>query len=76
MNMENRVYARLNQGIDSFIRVASVLRRKEFNVKEINMISEDSFINLDIVLEDEGYLVNKMVNQISKLVDVKEIRVL
>ncbi|SHJ49429.1 ACT domain-containing protein [Tepidibacter formicigenes] len=74
--MENRVYAKLNQGIDSFIRVTSVLRRKEFNIKELNMTSNNSFINLDILLEDEGCLVNKMVDQMSKLVDVKEIKVL
>ncbi len=72
--MENRVCARLNQGIDSFIRVTSVLRRKEFNIKEINMKSQSDYIDLDIVVYDER-LTGSVVKQISKLADVKEIKV-
>lgn len=73
--VESRVCARLNQGIDSFIRVTSVLRRKEFNIKEINMKSQSSHIDLDIVVYDEG-LTGSVVKQMSKLADVKEIKVI
>jgi len=73
--VQSRVYARLNQGIDSFIRVTSVLRRKEFNIKEINMKSQSSHIDLDIVVYDDS-LTGNVVKQISKLADVKEIKVI
>ncbi|MCT4508109.1 MAG: ACT domain-containing protein [Tepidibacter sp.] len=73
--MESRVCARLNQGIDSFVRVTSVLRRKEFSIKEINMKSQSSHIDLDIVVYDDS-LTGSVVKQISKLADVKEITVI
>lgn len=70
------VYAKLNQGIDSFVRVASFLRRKEFNVKAINMHSgDDSEIDVNIIFGD-NYSINSVISYISKLEDVKEIKVL
>ncbi|EGT3949484.1 TPA: hypothetical protein KPG83_002627, partial [Clostridioides difficile] len=35
--MENTVYAKLNQGIDSFLRVAMTLRRREVDIQSISM---------------------------------------
>ena len=76
--MENRVYARLDQGVDSFLRVATTLRRKEFNIKALNMVSssEDSAVNMEVLIEEDSHSVNDVVNVILKLADVKEVRVL
>ncbi|GAA0727585.1 ACT domain-containing protein [Clostridium malenominatum] len=70
------LYAELNQGIDSFVRIANFLRRKNIGVKSVNMESEnDSNINLKIVLQDEA-LVNYVINNILKLEDVENIRIM
>ena len=76
--MENRVYARLDQGVDSFLRVATTLRRKEFNIKVLNMVSssEDSSVNMEVLIEEGKHCVNDVVNVILKLADVKEVRLL
>jgi len=76
--MENRVYARLDQGVDSFLRVATTLRRKEFNIKALNMVSssEDSAVNMEVLIEEGQHCVNDLVNVILKLADVKEVRIL
>lgn len=73
---ESRVCAKVNKGLDSFIRVTSILRRKEFKIKSLSMTAnEGCYANLDIILENGHYGVEQMVNQISKLIDVKEIEV-
>jgi acetolactate synthase regulatory subunit len=75
--MGNRVCAKLNNGIDSFLRVTNTLRRKEINIKSISMISkEDENIDLDIVIDDTNFCVNDVIKQISKLVDVEQIKVI
>jgi acetolactate synthase regulatory subunit len=72
--MENRVYARLDQGVDSFLRVASTLRRKEFNIKALNMVSsfDNSEVNMEVLVEGSA---SDVVNVILKLADVREVRV-
>ena len=42
--MKRNVYAKLNQGMDSFLRVAMTLRRKELCVEQISMSQEESGI--------------------------------
>jgi len=76
--MENRVYARLDQGVDSFLRVATTLRRKEFNIKALNMVSSsgDSDVNMEVLVEGSRHSASDVVNCILKLADVKEVRVL
>jgi acetolactate synthase regulatory subunit len=76
--MENRVCARLDHGVDSFLRVATTLRRKEFNIKALNMVSsaEDSAVNMEVLIGGSKHSVNDVVNVILKLADVKEVRVL
>ncbi|MHC1719730.1 MAG: ACT domain-containing protein [Clostridiaceae bacterium] len=74
--MEGRVYARLDQGVDSFLRVATTLRRKEFNIKALNMISsEDSGVDMEVQLDNCERTVNDVVNVMLKLADVKEVRI-
>jgi len=75
--MGNRVCAKLNNGIDSFLRVTNILRRKEINIKSISMVSDkDERIDLDIVIDDINFCANDVIKQISKLVDVGEIKIL
>jgi len=75
--MGNRVCAKLNNGIDSFLRVTNILRRKEINIKSISMISDkDENIDLDIVIDDTNFCANDVIKQISKLIDVREIKIL
>ena len=46
--MKRNVYAKLNQGMDSFLRVAMTLRRKELCVEQISMSQEESGMWLTI----------------------------
>ena len=39
--MKRNVYAKLNQGMDSFLRVSMTLRRKELCVEQISMSQEE-----------------------------------
>jgi acetolactate synthase regulatory subunit len=74
--MEGRVYARLDQGLDSFLRVATTLRRKEFNIKALNMVSSDnSGVDMVVQVDNCERTVNDVVNVILKLADVKEVRI-
>ena len=59
--MENTVYAKLNQGIDSFLRVAMTLRRREVDIQSISM-TVDNMNNSGIKL--------KVVNNTSKKVEI------
>ncbi len=74
--MNKMVSAKLNQGIDSFLRVALLLRRKEIDVKEISMIT-DSMDNagIQILLDEKTINVDVVLNYINKLHDVNEVRV-
>ena len=47
--MDRNLYASLNQGIDSFLRVAMTLRRKEIAIKAISMTT-DKYENTGIKL--------------------------
>jgi len=74
--MEGRVYARLDQGVDSFLRVAATLRRKEFNIKALNMVSsENSGVDMEVQVDNCERTINDVVNVILKLADVKEVRI-
>lgn len=73
--MECKVYARLDQGVDSFLRVASTLRRKEFNITALNMVCGESDVDMEVRVDNRND-VNDVVNVILKLADVKEVKVL
>ena len=47
--MRRNVYAKLNQGMDSFLRVAMTLRRKELSIEEISMNREQSGMYLSLI---------------------------
>jgi acetolactate synthase regulatory subunit len=66
----------LDQGLDSFLRVATTLRRKEFNIKALNMVSSDnSGVDMVVQVDNCERTVNDVVNVILKLADVKEVRI-
>jgi acetolactate synthase regulatory subunit len=75
--MEGKVYARLDQGFDSFLRVANILRRKEFIIKSLNMVScENSDVNIEVQIDECKNTLNEVANVMLKLADVKEVKVL
>lgn len=71
--MKRNVYAKLNQGMDSFLRVAMTLRRKELFVEAISMNKENSGMCLTIN-EDETSL-EEVMNHMRKLYDVTDLYV-
>lgn len=71
-----QVCARLNEGMDSFVRIINHLRRKEIGMQSINMESlEGSIVHVNMVFNDK-YPSSYIVNNISKLEDVENIEVI
>ncbi|HBF7899336.1 ACT domain-containing protein [Clostridioides difficile] len=74
--MENTVYAKLNQGIDSFLRVAMTLRRREVNIQSISM-TVDNMNNsgIKLIVNEEKTSLDSVLNHMKKLHDIREITV-
>ena len=74
--MDRSLYASLNQGIDSFLRVAMTLRRKEIAVKAISMTT-DKYDNtgMKLIINEEVTSIQEVINYMNKLYDVKDITV-
>lgn len=72
--MERKVYANLNQGMDSFLRVAMTLRRKELEVEAMSMSRENSGMHL--IINDEITSLDEVVNYMRKLHDVTDLKVM
>ncbi|MCC0627958.1 ACT domain-containing protein [Clostridioides sp. ES-S-0108-01] len=74
--MENTVYAKLNQGIDSFLRVAMTLRRREVDIQSISM-TVDNMNNsgIKLIVNEEKTSLDSVLNHMKKLHDVREITV-
>lgn len=74
--MENTVYAKLNQGIDSFLRVAMTLRRREVDIQSISM-TVDNMNNsgIKLIVNEEKTSLDSVLNHIKKLHDIREITV-
>ena len=72
--MKRNVYAKLNQGMDSFLRVAMTLRRKELEVESMSMSAENGGMNLTI--NDERTSVEDVINYMRKLHDVSDLKVI
>ncbi len=72
--MKRNVYASLNQGMDSFLRVAMTLRRKELEVESMSMSAENGGMNLTI--NDERTSVEDVINYMRKLHDVSDLKVI
>lgn len=72
--MKRNVYANLNQGMDSFLRVAMTLRRKELEVESMSMSLENSGMYLTI--NDEITSLEDVINYMRKLHDVSDLKVM
>lgn len=72
--MKRNVYANLNQGMDSFLRVAMTLRRKELEVESMSMSAENSGMHLTI--NDETTSLEDVINYMRKLHDVSDLKVM
>ncbi|WP_131038853.1 ACT domain-containing protein, partial [Clostridioides difficile] len=66
--MENTVYAKLNQGIDSFLRVAMTLRRREVDIQSISM-TVDNMNNsgIKLIVNEEKTSLDSVLNHMKKL---------
>ncbi|HBG5737043.1 ACT domain-containing protein [Clostridioides difficile] len=74
--MENTVYAKLNQGIDSFLRVAMTLRRREVDIQSISM-TVDNMNNsgIKLIVNEEKTSLDSVLKHMKKLHDIREITV-
>lgn len=74
--MENTVYAKLNQGIDSFLRVAMTLRRREVDIQSISMtIDNMNNSGIKLIVNEEKTSLDSVLNHMKKLHDIREITV-
>ncbi|MTI71584.1 MAG: hypothetical protein FH751_15160 [Firmicutes bacterium] len=75
--MSKTLSLQLQNDMDSLMRVLSTLRRKKFNISNVNMkkTSDTDSSKLFITIEDHlGLGINQAVKQMKKLVDVTEIK--
>lgn len=72
--MKRNVYANLNQGMDSFLRVAMTLRRKELEIESMSMSNENSGMHLTI--NDETTSLEDVINYMRKLHDISDLKVM
>ena len=72
--MKRNVYAKLNQGMDSFLRVAMTLRRKELEVESMSMSTESS--GMQLTINDEITSLQDVINYMRKLHDVYDLKVM
>ena len=71
--METTLYASLLQGMDSFLRIAMTLRRRELKLKSLSM-STDCNEMVIVVMENETPS-KAVLNHLVKLCDVSNVRV-
>ena len=72
--MKRNVYANLSQGMDSFVRVAMTLRRKELEVESMSMSTESS--GMQLTINDEITSLQDVINYMRKLHDVYDLKVM
>ncbi|HDA5450857.1 TPA: ACT domain-containing protein, partial [Clostridioides difficile] len=65
-----------NQGIDSFLRVAMTLRRREVDIQSISM-TVDNMNNsgIKLIVNEEKTSLDSVLNHMKKLHDIREITV-
>ena len=72
--MKRNVYANLSQGMDSFLRVAMTLRRKDLEVESMSMSTESS--GMQLTINDEITSLQDVINYMRKLHDVYDLKVM
>lgn len=74
------ITAKLEKGIDSFIRVSSTLRRKEFEIVGMNLqavASQPGCHEIQIVLQGTNPMIaNRAMRQLAKLIDVSSVQLI
>ena len=74
------IYAKLDKGMDSFIRVSNTLRRKEYAISGMNLqasTSESGSHDIHIHLHGSNPMIaNRAMRQIAKLIDVHSIQLI
>ena len=72
--MKRNVYANLSQGMDSFLRVAMTLRRKELEVESMSMSTESS--GMQLTINEVITSLQDVINYMRKLHDVYDLKVM
>ena len=72
--MKRNVYANLNQGMDSFLRVAMTLRRKELEVESMSISVGNC--GMQLTINDETTSLEDVINYMRKLHDVSDLKVM
>ncbi|BES64576.1 hypothetical protein SANA_10150 [Gottschalkiaceae bacterium SANA] len=74
------IYAKLDKGMDSFIRVSNTLRRKEYEITGMNLqaiTSEAGSHEMHIHLQGSNPMTaNRAMRQLAKLIDVNSIQLI
>jgi acetolactate synthase small subunit len=72
------IYAKLEKGMDSFIRVSNTLRRKEYEISGMDLqaiTSESASHEMHIYLQGTNPMIaNRAMRQLAKLIDVNSIQ--
>lgn len=77
--MEKCLHAKVDNGVDTLLKVIGVLRRKEFDVSDITMtsLSESKSSNLLIRLgSSTDKTMSKAMEHLEKIIGVSDIRIL
>ncbi|MCI5838981.1 MAG: ACT domain-containing protein [Peptoniphilaceae bacterium] len=71
--MQKKLYANLLHGMDSFMRVAMTLRRRELKLKSISMTNDCK--DVELVLNEDDTPLDAVLSHMNKLCDVENLRV-
>jgi acetolactate synthase regulatory subunit len=76
--MRTQVTAKLDDGVNTMLRVVGTLRRKEFGILDIEMKELDDKVQseLTITLNGDGDLTRRAMYQMEKVYGVNNIRML
>jgi len=76
--MDQKISAKVSNGMESLIRVMGVLKRKEFSVTDIslNKLDESDYSDLLITLNGEtNSVAEQAANLMEKIISVNEIKI-
>lgn len=76
--MRTQVTAKLDDGVNTMLRVVGTLRRKEFGILDVEMkdLEDRAGSELTITLDGDGNLTKRAMNQMEKVYGVNNIRML
>lgn len=76
--MRTQVTAKLDDGVNTMLRVVGTLRRKEFGILDVEMkdLKDRAGSELTITLDGDGNLTRRAMNQMEKVYGVNNIRML